>query len=109
MQYSIVKHAEVVNSIFGYRLDAEFFQKIYLAAEKRIISRPHALMSKVTEKIDVGFVGPMVHAYTDNGIRILQTQNVKEFFIDDSNQLFVKEGLFGLQVEDRFKFKEDDL
>lgn len=104
MQYSIVKHAETANSIFGYRLDAEFFQEIYLAVERQIKSKPHFLMSEVTTKIDVGFVGPMVHAYTDKGIFLLQTQNVKEFFIDDSSQLFIKEWFHDFLKKSKVKY-----
>ena len=73
------------------RFDAEFYKKEYLESETKITSQEFLPLIKLTEKIDVGFVGPMVHAYTENGVLLLQTRNIGEFFINLDSTISITE------------------
>jgi hypothetical protein len=64
------------------RFDAEYYKPKFLETERILCSIEGAKLGNVCSKIDVGHVGPMVRFYSDNGITLLQTQNVREFFID---------------------------
>lgn len=67
------------------RFDAEFYKPIYLQGSNLIINKKHDNLLNITKKIDVGFVWTMVKEYTDEGVTLLQTQNVQEFFLDVDN------------------------
>ncbi|MFO7885812.1 MAG: restriction endonuclease subunit S [Desulfobacteraceae bacterium] len=67
------------------RFDAEYYKPEYLEAEKFLSRLQGIKLRTACSKIDVGHVGPMVHHYTTNGIPLLQTQNVKEFFLKDEH------------------------
>lgn len=75
------------------RLEAEYYQPRYLIFMDELskYSVTKKTLLHLCEKIDVGFVGPMAHAYTTNGIPILQTQNVKEFVIDFTVLTYIQE------------------
>ncbi|MFA6420454.1 MAG: restriction endonuclease subunit S, partial [archaeon] len=62
------------------RLDAEYYKTEFLDNDAKICSHDFKPLVKLTKKIDVGFVGSMVQAYTDKGISLLQTRNIDEFF-----------------------------
>lgn len=75
------------------RIDAEYYRPSFLALLKIQAenSKTTKALIDVCEKIDVGFVGSMVHAYSDEmGIPLLQTQNIKQFFIDASNLKYIQ-------------------
>ena len=73
------------------RLDAEFYQKRYID-DDRLLSRYNAKkLVNITSKIDVGFVGAMVSEYKDSGIKLLQTKNVDEFFINHNDIKYIDE------------------
>jgi restriction endonuclease S subunit len=73
----------VLSSIWNNhgRFDAEYYKPIFLENEKFLSRLEGVKLSTVCSKIDVGHVGPMVQCYADNGIPLLQTQNVQEFFV----------------------------
>lgn len=64
------------------RFDAEFFKPVFLETEYLLSKIKGTKLRNVCSKIDVGHVGPMVHFYRDNGVLLLQTQNVREFFLE---------------------------
>jgi restriction endonuclease S subunit len=70
-----------ISESFG-RLDAEFFRPEYLGNDHLLEKLPLTSLRTVASKIDVGHVGSMVKHYTDDGVLLLQTQNVKGFFLD---------------------------
>ncbi|MEW6714301.1 MAG: restriction endonuclease subunit S [Nitrospirota bacterium] len=89
MQYSVVNKNQIEQSVFGDRIDAEFYLPTYLNAESTIEKHGFNLLNNITSKIDVGHVGSMVNEYTNAGIWLLQTQNVKAFFLDEANKIFI--------------------
>ena len=64
------------------RFDAEYYKPEYLETELLLSRIEGVKLRDCCLKIDVGHVGPMVHSYRENGIILLQTQNVREFFLD---------------------------
>ncbi len=74
------------------RIDAEYYRPAFLSLLKIQAENTKKTKSLLDacEKIDVGFVGSMVHAYSDEtGVPLLQTQNIKPFFIDTSDLKYV--------------------
>lgn len=86
MQYSIVKLNEIQNSAFGNRMDAEFYLPQFREVDVAINKVGFKPLSQITSKIDVGYVGPMAKEYTRDGVWLLQTQNVQEFFLSEASQ-----------------------
>lgn len=86
MQYSIVKLKEIQNSAFGNRIDAEFYLPEYIDVDAEINEVGFEPLIQLTSKIDVGHVGPMAAEYTSDGVWLLQTQNVQEFFLSEASQ-----------------------
>lgn len=79
----------------SYRLDAEYYSPEFLAHDGVLGKHTLFPFGKLVDKIDVGFVGSMVSEYAPIGASLLQTQHVREFFIDDAgckkiNELFHK-------------------
>ncbi len=74
-----------------FRIDAEYFSRRFLQNEASLASGKFTSKSlkKVTTKIDVGHVGSMVHAYCDEGVPLVLTQNVREFFVDYSQCIHI--------------------
>lgn len=82
MQYSVVDYLELEKG--SMRLNAEFYEPQYLQLEN-ILNKSKAIeLGKITKRIDVGYVGSMVSEYNGDGVLLLQTQNVREFFIETS-------------------------
>ena len=65
MQYSVVSRNQIDRSVFGDRIDAEFYLPIYLNAEAAIDKHGFSLLNNITSKIDVGHVGSMINEYID--------------------------------------------
>lgn len=80
-----------ISESFG-RLDAEFFRPEYLNNDHLLEKLPLTSLRTVASKIDVGHVGSMVKHYTDDGVLLLQTQNVKEFFLDLNHTINITPG-----------------
>ena len=64
------------------RFDAEYYMPEFLETQNLLSKIEGVKLRNSCSKIDVGHVGPMVSFYSDNGIILLQTQNVREFFLD---------------------------
>ncbi|MFA6017846.1 MAG: restriction endonuclease subunit S [Patescibacteria group bacterium] len=85
---TITKENNLAISVINYsdlvgRLDAEYYDPHFVALDSLINERKDVeLLGELSEKIDVGFVGSMVSEYDDKGVLLLQTRNVKEFFVD---------------------------
>ena len=73
----------------SFRADAEFFLKQYLNDDKAIAKNGFNKLVKITNKINVGYVGSMVEHYRDDGIVLLQTKNIDAFFINDTSLIKV--------------------
>ena len=89
LEISEIKKSEVVNHTLTFRTDAEFFKKEYLQDDKAIAKNGFNKLVKVTNKINVGYVGSMVEYYREDGIVLLQTKNIDAFFINDNNLIRV--------------------
>lgn len=87
---SVVRSDEIEGAT---RFEAEYYQPRFLVFMDELYKYPVTKKSlmQLCEKIDVGFVGPMAHAYTIKGIPLLQTQNVKEFVIDFTDLTYIQE------------------
>lgn len=68
------------------RLDPQFYRPEFIDKKRVLVGSglPLRKLGALSEKIDVGFVGPMVHAYSDTGVLLLRSQNIAEFYIDPS-------------------------
>lgn len=66
------------------RIDSEFFSKRYLLNAQTIrgCGLKTTKLCDLTTKIDVGHVGSMVHAYSENGVPLLLTQNIGQFRVE---------------------------
>jgi hypothetical protein len=75
------------------RIDAEYYRSDFLGLMQTQTagSAPQKTLREICEKIDVGFVGSMTHAYAERGVPLLQTQNIKEFFVDLTNVIYIQE------------------
>lgn len=71
----------VIHNNYG-RLDAEFFRPEYLQIDNILQRLPIRKLKTITNKIDVGHVGPMVKHYCEDGVLFIQTQQIGEFFLD---------------------------
>lgn len=78
--WSETSHADISRN-FG-RLDSEYFRPEFIANDRALSRIPNLALHQIAKRIDVGHVGSMVKHYRDDGILILQTQNVKEFFLN---------------------------
>lgn len=69
------------------RFDAEFFSQRFIANEEALLRSGLGLerLADITTEIDVGHVGLMVHEYRDDGVPLLQTQNIHQFSIETSD------------------------
>jgi type I restriction enzyme M protein len=81
MQVSIINFTKT-KSEYGFRIDAEFYKPEYVFTETCLTNIDNDILVNLVHKIDVGHVGSMVKHYCDEGTLILQTQNIKEFFVD---------------------------
>lgn len=88
----------MLNFSISARLDAEFFKKEYLKQIEKLVTKKIYKLKNVTSKIDVGFVGAMSDYYREEGIVLLQTKNISEFFINDNDSIKITE-LFHKQLE----------
>ncbi len=77
-----------IETQFG-RFDAEFYKPEFLDTDRSLSLIDGVKLRDVTSKIDVGHVGPMVRHYSEAGVLLLQTQNVREFFLDLGNSVRV--------------------
>ena len=87
LEISEISYSKVLKHTLSSRFDAEFFKKIYLQDDKSISKNGFNKLVKVTNKINVGFVGAMVKHYRNEGVNLLQTKNIDTFFINDYNTI----------------------
>lgn len=85
--------AQITTSQVQYgRLDAQFYRPQFLERSKTLDSVGYKLhrLGRLADKIDVGYVGPMTAEYSEKGILLLRSQNIKEFYVDvDKNPIFI--------------------
>ncbi len=80
--WSIVKYSELGPS---NRIDTDYYEPKYIESDNALSSFDILPLGLITNKIDVGHVGPMVSEYCDDGVILLQTQNTREFFPELQN------------------------
>lgn len=110
LECSEVKLSQVIKSERSFRTDAEFYQKAYINMQEELFLKKSERLKPHTKKIDVGFVGAMVEEFTEdvNDPILLQTKNVKEFFVDTTNCIHINTA-FHLQLRKSQIHKEDVL
>lgn len=108
LEVSEVKYQEVVSHTASCRFDAEYFRKEYLLQDQFISKIGFLNLKDATKKIDVGFVGPMVQHYRDEGVPLLQTKNINAFFVADAEIIKITE-TFHAQLKKSQVQKEDIL
>jgi restriction endonuclease S subunit len=90
LEVTVMSLEDTKSSTKSQRLDAEFFQKSLTIQKDFFRNKSIKKLVQITNKIDVGFVGSMVANYVLNdGVSLLQTKNVNEFFIDNNNGIFI--------------------
>lgn len=70
------------------RMDAEYNKPEYLAQQDAITSRKHALLKQLAKVSDGNHVA-ISDSFCDNGIRYLRGQDLKDFFISDTDPLHI--------------------
>ena len=78
--WSEVNFSDISNS-YG-RLDSEYYRPEYLESEQVLSNFEIYKLKEIAKKIDVGFVGTMKRYYCENGVPLIQTQNIKEYFLN---------------------------
>jgi len=87
LEISVINLSQVISQTLSFRLDSEFFQKLYLNNSNHLRKHGTNRLVNITKKINVGFVGAMVEHYSEEGITLLQTKNINNFFISDFNTI----------------------
>lgn len=82
--YSIIQKSQLEGA---HRLDAEYYQPEYLQYIEQLQHFKLEPLDSLTSKIDVGFVSSMASHFQNDGIPLLRTQNVNEFFVDAENDI----------------------
>ncbi|GHT44564.1 hypothetical protein AGMMS49965_20480 [Bacteroidia bacterium] len=108
LEVSEVRLSELKITNYELRLDAEYYRKEFLAHDLITKNLIVENLKNVTLKIDVGFVGTMVNHYTKQGVPLLQTKNINEFFVNDGDTIQITED-FHHQLKKSQINKEDIL
>ena len=109
LEISEVSLSEVVSSDGSFRIDAEYFKKNYLAYVQKIYSKNGIKLGDVCHFM----IGPFGSAYdTSNyvkksGYRYIRGQDVKPFFLLESEPRFMTEQDF-IRLQ-KYALKKDDL
>lgn len=87
LEISEISLNQCANLDYGYRLDAEFYNKEYIILENYIAKYRNEKLAAITAKIDVGYVGSMTSEYSDDkeSVILLQTKNIDEFFVNTND------------------------
>jgi len=67
------------------RMDSEFYKPGYIEIDRKLMSNNNIPLKGISKKIDVGHVGTMVQHYREEGVILLQTQQVDQFFLKLNN------------------------
>ncbi|MEK7081937.1 MAG: hypothetical protein AAB905_01895, partial [Patescibacteria group bacterium] len=89
--YSIIQKSQLEGA---KRLDAEYYQPEYLALRKKLFSSP--ILDKISKKItDFGAYSQMNFVeYTESGVRFLRNQDIGEFFIENSEPIYISNDIY---------------
>ncbi len=99
LEVSEVMFSKTVEITKTQRIDAEFFLKSLMTQDKYLKSKINKKLSDITLKIDVGFVGSMIsHYVNENGVTLLQTKNISEFFINENDAIQI-DNLFHYELK----------
>lgn len=104
MQWAIVNFKKIMESKYGERLDAEFYSPRFLKQEEILQRTFPSTLLEFSDKIDVGHVGNMVSEYQKSGIWLLQTQNVKEFFVDNGHRVYISNSFSNSLKKSKVKY-----
>ena len=77
--FSIIQKSQLEGA---KRLDAEYYQPKYLEWSEKLAMFDLRPLATLTDKINVGFVSSMRDEFQEEGIPLLRTQNVQEFYPD---------------------------
>ncbi|WP_321494184.1 restriction endonuclease subunit S [uncultured Desulfobacter sp.] len=67
------------------RVDSEFYKPDYIEIERQLLNNANIELKSISKKIDVGHVGSMVQNYCQEGVILLQTQQIDQFFLNLNN------------------------
>lgn len=89
MQYSIVQSSET--ELTSVRLDAEYYQPLFLETEKKLKSGKWDYLKNLTESIKSFGAYSLCNQveYKENGIPFLRCKDIKNGLIDFSNVLYI--------------------
>lgn len=106
--YSIIQKSQIES---GYRIDAEYFQPIFLDIEKKIFSsQSYKLWSDIAGRFITGPFGSefIVDNYTtDSHYRYIRGKDVKEIFLLDEDNVYIPKSDF--ERLRKYSLKEGDI
>lgn len=82
---------KVFEDNLSFRLDAEYYGKEFLNTFTLMRKKMAVRLDDITNRIDVGFVGAMVEEYREAGVKLLQTRNIDEIFLNESSSTYIGE------------------
>jgi len=87
---SIVNKEEIVKNA---RCDSEYFSPEYIALYSNLLRINSEQLCKVADVTDGNHLS-IAEEFVEKGVRYLRGQDVIEFFIDDSNPIFIPESVY---------------
>ena len=95
LEISVLKMSEVKENKY-FRLDDEYYQKDYLLLDKNINKYGYIKLSDISKQItDFGaFSQTNMLNFIDNGVLFLRNQDIKESYIDLSNNVYIDKHIY---------------
>jgi len=103
-EISVVKLSELEGA---KRIDAEYYRPEYLQSQKMLSKIPTENLSRLCMVTDGNHMS-ISRWFTNKGIRYLRGQDLTDFFISDSNPVYIPESIFE-KLKRSHIFKEDVL
>jgi hypothetical protein len=84
-EWSVSRYSELTDDL---RVDADYYRPLYLAQEKRLNTLNPKPLSALAYVGDGNHM-PISERFTDTGVRYLRGQDLSDFFISDSNPVYI--------------------
>lgn len=90
MTFSIIKKSQLEGAS---RLDAEYYQPKYLESANRLDKLPRKTLSEIAQVTDGNHL-TIAEQFVNSGIRYLRGKDLQDFFISDSDPIYIPDTLF---------------
>ena len=96
LEVSVLKLSEVREDNESFRIDSEYFKKEYLENENKLINQKYLILSDMTTQItDFGaYSQTNMIEFLENGVLFLRNQDIKNTFVDLSENTFIHQNIF---------------